>query len=99
MSVKGNIHEVLRSPRLTEKSTILGSEETVVVFEVAPKANKKEIKNAVEKLFEVKVTAVRTMNYFGKGKKRGLANGKMHNWKKAYVSLAKGSRIDVIEGL
>lgn len=98
-SVKGNIYGILSKPRITEKSANLGAAANVVVFDVHPRANKKEIREAVEKIFEVKVRGVRTIRTFGKGKKPGIRGGGRNDYKKAYVSLAEGSTIDVIEGL
>jgi large subunit ribosomal protein L23 len=98
-SIKGNQYRILRRPRITEKSAIAGANKQCVVFEVHPEANKAEIKNAVENIFSVKVTSVRTVNYMGKEKRVGARVGRQVAWKKAYVSLAEGSKIDIIEGL
>ena len=104
-SVKDTVYEVLRKPRITEKAATLGTatsgnkKGSVVVFDVHPNANKKEIKNAVEKIFEVKVLDVRTVNTIGKGKKPNLRGGRRHDRKKAYITLAAGQSINVIEGL
>jgi large subunit ribosomal protein L23 len=77
----------------------MGSIENGIVFEVHPKANKTEIKRAVEQIFDVKVKAVRTINFQGKLKRVGARIGRQNAWKKAYVSLKEGSSIDIIEGL
>ncbi len=98
-SVKGSIYEILRRPRITEKAAGMGSTSNTVVFEVHPKANKAEIKSAVEKIFYVKVKAIRTVNMLGKVKRVRTSMGRQNNWKKAYVCLEEGSSIDVIEGL
>lgn len=90
--------QVLRSPHISEKSTVLADEANQVVFEVAVDATKPEIKQAVEELFKVKVTGVTTLNVKGKTKRfRGRA-GKRAGWKKAYVSLAEGQEIDFLGG-
>ena len=94
-----SLYGILRKPRITEKSAIAGSISNSVVFEVAKDANKIEIRKAVEKIFDVKVKAVRTLNYKGKEKRVGRNIGKRKDWKKAYVSLEEGNSIDMIEGL
>lgn len=88
------LHQIIRKPLITEKSTQQAGKGQVVAFEVAREANKLEIKSAVERAFNVKVTDVRTMQYAGKNKRLGVNFGKRANWKKAYVSLAEGSAID-----
>ena len=98
-STKETIYTILRTPRITEKAAMLGSTAETVVFDVHPRANKKEIKRAVEKIYEVKVIDVRTVNTLGKGKGRGPNNGGMNSYKKAYVKLQKGASIDVVSGL
>ena len=70
-----------------------------VVFKVDPRANKLEIKMAVEKVFNVKVDTVRTLNCHGKKKRMGKQMGRRADWKKAIVSLAEGSKIDFLEEL
>ena len=98
-STKKTIYGILDRPRITEKGAMSSSTSNSVVFQVHPKANKNEIKNAVEKLFDVKVEGVRTMNYMGKIKRVGAKFGRQSAWKKAYVMLAPGSTIDLVEGL
>jgi large subunit ribosomal protein L23 len=89
---------VIVSPAITEKSTLV-SEQNQVVFNVARRATKPEIKAAVEALFGVKVTAVNTLLRKGKTRRfRGIA-GKQSDVKKAYVTLAEGQSIDVSTGL
>ena len=91
-------YDTIIAPVITEKSTA-ASEHNKVVFRVAPKATKPEIKAAVEALFNVKVTAVNTLNRAGKTKRfRGVA-GKQNGYKKAVVTLAEGQSIDVTTGL
>jgi large subunit ribosomal protein L23 len=91
-------YDTIIAPVITEKSTA-ASEHNKVVFRVAQKATKPEIKAAVEALFNVKVTAVNTLNRAGKTKRfRGVA-GKQNGYKKAVVTLADGQLIDVTTGL
>ncbi len=89
------IYEVIKRPLITEKATALKSESNQVVFEVARGANKMEIKSAVERLFDVKVNAVRTMIFRGKPKRVGRFNGMQDKWKKAVVTLSEGTDLDV----
>ena len=85
---------VVRRPIfLTEKSNALRAKNQVV-FEVLRHANKVEIKDAVQKLFNVKVESVNTMLYRGKDRRMGRGYAKMQNWKKAVVTLAEGENID-----
>jgi large subunit ribosomal protein L23 len=91
-------YDVILSPHITEKSTLL-SEHNAVVFKVADKATKPEIKAAVEALFDVKVTGVNTLVVKGKTKRwRGKAY-RRSDVKKAIVTLAEGQSIDVTEGV
>jgi len=89
------IFQILKTPHISEKSALLGDEANQAVFQVASDANKAEIKAAVEKLFDVKVADVRTVNMKGKTKRTGLRRGKRGDWKKAYVSLEQGHEIDL----
>jgi large subunit ribosomal protein L23 len=85
---------VIRKPIfLTEKSTTLRTTNQVV-FEVLRDANKVQIRDAVQKLFNVKVESVNTMVYRGKDRRMGRGYAKMQNWKKAIVTLAEGENID-----
>jgi large subunit ribosomal protein L23 len=91
-------YDTIISPVITEKST-LASEQNQVVFKVAGRATKPEIKAAVEALFRVKVTGVNTLNRKGKAKRfRGVV-GRQKDFKKAIVTLADGHSIDVTTGL
>lgn len=85
-----NIYGVLKGPRLTEKAALLQEEDGKVVFKVHPKANKIEIKKAVETMFNVKVKDVRTANMHGKQKRVGTKIGFTGDWKKAYITLSEG---------
>ena len=86
------IHEVIRRPLVTEKGVAKKEAEQTLCFEVAPKANKVQVKQAVEKLFKVKVAEVRTCNFEGKERRRGRFSGFRSNWKKAYVRLKAGEK-------
>ena len=98
VSVDNKRFEVLRRPLLTEKGQDMRDVEGKYLFEVAPTANKLEIKNAVEKLFGVHVEQVNTMWIRGKKKRVGRNIGKRPNWKKAVVTLRAGDAIDLFEG-
>lgn len=98
MSAKAEHYDVIRKPIITEKAT-MASENGAVVFEVARDANKPQIKDAVEALFKVKVTAVNTVVTKGKVKKFRGRPGVRSDVKKAYVTLAEGASIDVSTGL
>ena len=97
-STKDSVFRIIRRQRLTEKSALASSVDKGVVFEVHPRANKLEVKAAIEKIFDVKVKSVRIVNCPGKIKRVGLKSGRQRSWKKVYVSLKEGS-IDLIEGL
>ncbi len=90
--------KVLKAPHISEKSTMVAETLNTIVFKVATDATKAEIKAAVEKLFEVKVEAVRTLNVVGKTKRTGARVGKRSDWKKAYVTLVPGQDIDFMGG-
>lgn len=85
-----NIYDVLKGPCLTEKAAILQEEAGKVVLKVHPKANKIEIKRAVEMMFNVKVKNIRTTSVHGKQKRVGKFIGQTKDWKKAYVTLSEG---------
>ena len=85
------LHQIIRKPLITEKSSLLKEVGDTVAFEVAIDANKIEIKQAIEKAFDVKVKDVRTMIIAGKAKRFGRNFGKRSNYKKAYVTLAEGN--------
>ena len=98
--------KIIIRPLLSEKANKLSSMSKQYVFEVSSKSNKLQIKNAIEKKFEVKVTKVRTINYKGKMKNTSVrSNGKVlrtsgfrSNWKKAIVTLLEGQQIDIVGG-
>lgn len=88
------LYKVLLGPVISEKAAIVGDVSNQVVFKVLPNAEKQEIKAAVEKLFDVQVEDVRTLNVKGKTKRTRHGMGKRSDWKKAYVRLAAGQEID-----
>ncbi len=92
-----SIYEVIRRPIISEKSTALSEIANRYVFEVAPKANKYEIRDAVQSIFKVKVLSVRTMMMHGKMKRVGRFETKRPNWKKALVTLAEDQKIDFFQ--
>lgn len=87
------VYQVIRRPIITEKS--MGAKETegTLVFEVAANATKTEVKQAVETLFQVKVSTIRTSNVLGKERRRGKFTGFRPDWKKAYVRLKSGEKM------
>jgi large subunit ribosomal protein L23 len=91
--------EVIIRPVVTEGSTALQEDARTYTFIVAREANKLEIRNAVKKLFDVEVEAVRTANYQGKWRRVGRTVGRRAAYKKAIVKLAEGDSIDVYEGI
>lgn len=91
--------DVIHGPLITEKGTLVNEEANQVVFRVRPWANKVEIQTAVERLFKVHVEKVRTVNYLGKMRRVGRSVGRRPRWKKAYVTLKKGERIDFFEAV
>jgi large subunit ribosomal protein L23 len=90
-------YSIIAAPLITEKGTFVNEVGNQVVFQVRPDANKLEIKRAVERLFKVKVLKVRTSNVLGKMRRVGRNFGRRPNWKKAYVTLGEGQRIDFFE--
>jgi large subunit ribosomal protein L23 len=96
--MKKSIYEIIKRPILTEKTTIQKEEANKITFEVDRRANKIEIKQAVEKIFKVKVVDVNTMIVRGKVKRVGRFKGKRPDWKKAVVTLKPGEQIPFLEG-
>lgn len=92
-----SVYDVIKRPVVSEKSTALSEIANRYVFEVAARANKHEIRDAVEKLFNVRVTDVRTMVMHGKVKAVGRTVYKRSNWKKAIVSVAEGQKIELFQ--
>jgi large subunit ribosomal protein L23 len=94
-----NIHDVIRRPLVTEKSTIGRESENLATFAVDPAANKHDIRRAVEQLFNVEVADVRTMRQPRKKRRVGRHIGRRSEWKKAIVRLAEGQSIEFFEGV
>jgi large subunit ribosomal protein L23 len=90
--------KVILGPHISEKSTINAEANNTVVFKVVNNATKADVKAAVEKLFEVEVTGVRTLLVKGKTKRTGARFGRRSDWKKAYVTLKEGSELDFVGG-
>jgi large subunit ribosomal protein L23 len=88
-----NLFDVVIRPVVTEKAVQKKDEERTLCFEVAALATKTEVKQAVEKLFKVKVDEVRTSNFEGKLRRRGRFAGYRSDWKKAYVRLKAGEKM------
>ena len=86
-------YQILRRPVITEKGLGVKETEGTLVFEVASKATKTEIKQAVQHVFKVKVDSVRTANFEGKERRRGKFTGFRPDWKKAYVRLKAGEKM------
>jgi large subunit ribosomal protein L23 len=99
-----SVWDVLKSPVVTEKAVIAKDEAgegaaQVLTFRVDGDSSKTEIRSAVEEIFNVKVTAVRTVNYEGKMKKRGRYEGRRPSFKKAFVTLEKGATVEYGEAI
>lgn len=94
-----DLYQVITAPLITEKGTFVNAEGNQVVFRVRRDVGKDEIKRAVETLFKVRVLRVRTLNYLGKTRRVGRSVGRKPAWKKAYVTLAQGDRIDFFEAV
>jgi large subunit ribosomal protein L23 len=92
-----NPYDIVKRPLITEKTSIQKEDYNQMSFEVDRKANRVEIKRAIENIFKVNVATVRTMQVKGKIKQRGRIVGKRRNWKKAVVKLMPGERIDFFE--
>ena len=91
--------DIIRRPLITEKTSILREDGRTIVFEVAPGANKVQIKQAVEQLLGLKVAGIRTNVAHGKVKRQGRYAGRRADWKKAYVTLREGQKMpEFLEG-
>ena len=91
--MENKVFKVIRRPIITEKGLAVKETQHTVVFEVAHNATKTEIREAVQRIFNVKVDHVRTAIYHGKFRRRGRAEGFRSDWKKAYVRLAPGEKM------
>ena len=92
-------YATIQAPLITEKSALVSGGGKTVTFRVDPRASKDDIRGAVERVFSVKVAAVRTCTFRGKLKRTAKGLGKRAGYKKAYVTLAEGSKIELVEGL
>jgi len=92
-------YEIIRVPLMTEKSTIMNENQSKVSFIVERNATKPEIAKAVGEIFNCHVVQVNCMNMQGKIKKLGMHQGRRSHWKKAVCTLAKGEKIDIVEGI
>ncbi len=89
--------DIVQTASLTEKASLMSEKHNKYVFRVSPRANKIQIKQAIEKLFNKKVIAVNTCNYAGKKKRERRADfGRKPHWKKAIVTLKEGEKIDLV---
>jgi large subunit ribosomal protein L23 len=91
-------HDIIKAPLISEKGTLLSESANQVLFKVSPDANKIEVKQAVEAIFKVKVVEVRMARYLGKMRRVGRNLGRRSDWKKAYVTLKEGDKIDFFGG-
>ena len=90
-------YDLVQTVQLTEKASLLVEKQNKYVFRVNPRANKMQIKKAIEQLFQKKVVDVNTCNYAGKKKRERRADyGRKAHWKKAIVTLAKGEKIELV---
>jgi large subunit ribosomal protein L23 len=94
-----NAYDIIKRPLITEKSNLQKEKHNQFVFVVSRDANRIQIKQAVEEIFKVSVTGVRTSRTKGKIKRRGQVLGKRKDWKKAVVSIMPGERIEFFEGV
>ena len=93
------VYDMIKRPLITEKTNIQKESFNQISFEVDRRANRVEIKKSIEKIFNVNVAQIRTMQVKGKVKQRGRIAGKRKDWKKAIVKLMPGERIDFFEGV
>jgi len=94
-----DLYAVIRKPIITERSAYLKERGNKIIFQVDVNANKRDIKKAVEKVFNVHVMDVNTLNVKGKVKRFGKSFGKRPDWKKAIVTLKEGDKIELLEGI
>lgn len=92
---EARLMNILRAPVISEKSSAAQQDKNTLVFKVLKDATKDEIKAAVETVFNVKVEAVRTLNFQGKVRRTARGFGKRSDWKKAYVTLPEGTQLDI----
>jgi len=94
-----DLYAIIRKPIITERSAYLKERGNKIIFQVEVNANKRDIKKAVEKVFNVHVMDVNTLNVKGKVKRFGKSFGKRPDWKKAIVTLKEGDKIELLEGI
>ena len=94
-----NFYQIIKRPLVTEKGTKQKEQSNQLAFEVDRRANKIQVRNAVESIFKVKVLNVRVMNVKGKERRVGRNVGRKADWKKAIVRLAPGENIEFFEGI
>ena len=94
-----SLEKLILAPIITEKGTMANEKAGQVTFRVRGEASKDKIREAIEQLFKVTVVKVRTMNFMGKERRRGAVKGRQMDWKKAYVTLKEGDKIEFFEGL
>ena len=92
---EARLMNILRAPVISEKSSAAQQDKNTLVFKVLKDATKDEIKAAVETLFNVKVEAVRTLNFQGKVRRTARGFGKRSDWKRAYFTLPEGTQLDI----
>lgn len=97
--MRGDLHQVLIQPLLTEKITALREQSNTVGFLVHPGANKVQIRQAVESLLKVTVAKVNVVNIRGKVKRMGRFVGRRSDWKKAFVTLREGEKLELFESV
>lgn len=96
--MNAELYDIIRVPRVTEKGTRLREKNNVITFDVKIDANKLQVRKAVEGIFKVKVEDVTTVRVEGKKKRMGQRLGRRSDWKKAYVTLKPGQKIELFEG-
>jgi len=96
-----SLHDIIRFPHITEKSTLQSelSQSQVIALHVRLDATKHQIREAVEKVFNVRVDRIRTSRFHGKLKRQGRNQGRKPDWKKAYITLKPGHKIEFLEGV
>ena len=94
MCIRDRIRTILIEPHVSEKTTLLNQNSGQIAFKVRSDSNKKQIKRAVEEMFNVKVSSVKTVSVKGKKKRMGMRSGKTNDWKKAYIKLEEGQNLD-----
>jgi large subunit ribosomal protein L23 len=96
-----SLHDIIRFPHITEKTTLQSelSQSQVIALHVKLDASKHQIREAVEKVFDVKVDQIRTARFQGKMKRQGRNQGRRPAWKKAYVTLKPGHKVEFLEGV